>query len=311
MKKLFSILLCINMLLLTGCRKNYTEVRDRAYVQSAFFMDNGNISLALFPFEEEKEVSYGSGVNISEALENSEVSAGREIFMGHLELLCFDNADFTDEFQSCLLDYRITPSCHVLYIQGSQLSEESDVMLLTDRLLMEEEKGHMPKTDLFHVLSEIKSADNAALVPVLTNKKLAMCILKKGSKPYILSERSTEGLCWLRGENYPEKVYISGNNGSEAFEIDSARTDISVRIEEGIPCATVKIRIKGKGNSQAAESVITALCKDAVNETLKRAKSDVIGFGKYLARDCPSFYAENDFETEKWAAVFEYDVRAE
>ncbi|MGN0630618.1 MAG: Ger(x)C family spore germination C-terminal domain-containing protein, partial [Ruminococcus sp.] len=102
-----------------------------------------------------------------------------------------------------------------------------------------------------------------------------------------------------------------GNHGTEAFEIDSARTDISVRIEQGIPHVNVKIRIKGRGNGQAAESVITALCKDAERETLKRAKADVIGFGKYLAKDCPEYYAENDFETAKWAAVFEYNVEAE
>lgn len=301
----------MNILFLTGCKKNYTEVRDREYVQSAVFMDNGKISLALYPFEEEGRVSYGSGSDISEALGDSEVTAGREMFMGHLELLCFDSPDFTEELESCLFDYRISPGCRLLYLYGSGLSEDCDTTQLTDRLTMEEKKGNIPKTDLFHVLSESKGVDNTMLVPVLTNRGIAMCILKKGSKPYVLTERAAEGLCWLRGENYPERVYIEGNNGTESYEIDSARTDISVIIEQGIPHANVKIRIKGRGNGQAAESVITALCKDAERETIKRAKADVIGFGKYLARDCPEYYEANDFETAKWAVVFEYDVEAE
>lgn len=299
------------MLFLTGCKKNYTEVRDREYVQSAVFKDNGGTSLALYPFEEEGRVSYGSGANISDALENASVIAGHEIFMGHLELLCFDRTDYADELESCLFDYRISPSCRLIYLYNTQLPEECDTTLLTDRIEMEEEKGHIPKTDLFHVLSEMSVRDETALVPAAAERGMVMCILKKGGSPYILSERAAEGLCWLRGENYPERVYIKGNNGTETYEIDSARTEISVRIEKGIPHAEVKIRIKGRGNGQAAESVITALCKDAERETLKRAKADVIGFGKYLARDCPEYYGANDFETAKWAAVFEYDVEAE
>lgn len=301
----------MNLLLLTGCRSNYTEVRDREYIQSAVFMDKGSISLALYPFEEEKNVSYGSGANISEALENSAVLAGREIFMGHLELLCFDNPDFTEELESCLLDHRISPSCRLLYLYDTQIPEDCDTTLLTDRLTMEEEKGHIPETDLFHVLSEIGGRDNTTLVPAVTDKGLAMCILKKGSKPYVLSERAAQGLCWLRGENYPEKIYIKGNNTAEDFEIDSARTEFSVRIENNIPHVTVNIRIKGTGNSQAAESIVAALCRDAERETLKRRKADVIGFGRYLARDCPEYYASQDFETAKWAAVFEYEIEAE
>ncbi len=303
MKKLVSIYLCINILLLTGCR-NTVEVRERAFVQNASFSGNSNISLTLYPFENEKELSKGSGLTIAEAVENAAVFSGKEIFMGHLELLCFDEPDFTDKLESFLTDYRISPSCKVIYLSGYSLPEDCDTTLLTDRLIMEEEKGHIPETDLFHILSEKNGKDSAALVPAITEKGLSMCILKDGSEPYIISEKAAEGLCWLRGKNYPERISLSGENDAVDFEIYSANTKLSSEIKNNIPCITAYITVKGTGNAQAAKSIIEARCKDAIEETLKSAKSDVVGIDECLAKNYPEYYEAQDFETIKWAADF-------
>ncbi len=310
MKKLLSVYLCINFLLLTGCQ-NAVEVRERAFVQSASFSGNNNISLTLYPFEEEKDKSYGNGLTIAEAIENTAVFSGKDVFMGHLELLCFDEPDFTEKLESCLIDYRISPSCKLLYLSEISILENCDTTLLTDRLTMEEEKGHIPKTDLFHILSERKRKDSAALVPAVTKNSLSMCILKDGSKPYVVSAKAAEGLCWLRGENYPERISVSEENNAVDFEIYSAKTKLSSEIKNNIPYITACIKVKGTGNEQAARNIIESQCKAAIEETLERAKSDVIGIDECLAKDCPEYYAEQDFETVKWALNFQCTVEFE
>lgn len=310
MKKILIFTLCMNLLLLTGCRKEAVEVRDRAYVQSALFREyHDKIYLTLYPFEEEKEIAYGSGITISEAARNASVSAGQEIFMGHLELICFGDADFTERLESCLSDYRISPGCKLLFLFNTQLPENCDTTLLTDRLSMEEKKCRIPETDLFHILSEIKSKDGAALVPALTkSSSLSMCILKNGRKPYILSDDAAEGLCWLRGKNYPEKIYTAGD---EEYAVSKAETELSAVIRDGIPCVTVKIHLKGSGNGYEAEKAVALLCEAAVNETLKEGESDLIGLLSCLEKHCPDYFNRHDYETAKQSAVFEYKVFAE
>ncbi len=310
MKKLLSIYLCMNLLFLTGCR-NAVEVRERAFVQSASFSGNKNISLTLYPFEEEKDISYGTGLTIAEAIENAAIFSGKDVFMGHLELLCFDEPSFTEKLESCLIDYRISPSCKLLYLPETSILENSDTTLLTDRLNMEEEKGHIPTTDLFHILSERNRKDNAALVPAVIKNNLSMCILKDGSKPYVISAKAAEGLCWLRGDNYPERISVSEEKDNADFEVYSAKTKLSSEIKNNIPYITAFIKIKGTGNEQAAKIIIESQCKAAIKETLDDARADVIGIEECIARDCPEYYAAQDFETVKWALNFQYAIEFE
>ena len=306
--QIISICLSTSLLLLTGCQNNTLEVRDRAYVQSALFSEKNNITITLYPLEGENKCAIGRGHTISDAVENASVLWGKDVFMGHIELLCFDRSDFTDKLESCLYDYRISPSCKLIFLSSdSRISEDSDMTLLTDRLIMEEKNGRIPETDLFHILSEKKDDDGSMLIPAITKNGLPTRILKDG-KSHTVSEKSAAGLCWLRGENYPNRISVYGENGAEDYEIYSAKTNLSAEIKDNIPHIKVKISIKGSGNAEAAKAIIKSECTDAVKDTLKTAESDVIGFGRCLAKYCPEYYSSQDFSTAKWASVFDFDI---
>ncbi len=161
---------------LTGCTGETTEVRERMYIQCMVFEDSGGKTvLTLYPFEGAGEPLSGSGESIYEAVEDAAVRGGKDVFLGHTELLCFKNPGFTEELLSCLTEYRLSPSCKLLYLHETNLPDDTDTTLLTDSLTLEMEKGRIPETDLFTVLSE--DDGGAMILPALTKKGFAICAI--------------------------------------------------------------------------------------------------------------------------------------
>lgn len=311
MRKFFGVIFCACTLLCTGCSRSVTEVRDRMYIQGAAFGGSRTLTeLTLYPFEGTGETLSGEGLTMAAAVEETSVKSGKSVFMGHLELLCFDRASFTDSMQECMEEYRLSPACKLLYLHETELPEGIDTTLLTDQLRQEEENGRIPETDLFHVLSECAGGDGTALVPALTEKGLAMCILDGEEVLGTLSDHAVQGLCWIRGENYPKRISVAGNDSMVNYEVYSAQTELSAEIRNGIPHVTVTIRIRGSGNSEAAKRLIKASCSIAIEEAVKDMHADVIGLDACLRKDCPEYYAQQDFETAKFAAVFDVVVTA-
>ncbi|MBQ8686986.1 MAG: hypothetical protein IJ512_00395 [Ruminococcus sp.] len=311
MRKIFAVLFSICTLLCTGCSKSVTEVRDRIYIQGAKLGGSPTLTeLTLYPFEETGTPISGEGLTMAAAIEETAVQSGKAVFMGHLELLCFDRASFTDSMQECMEEYRLSPACKLLYLHETELPEGIDTTLLTDQLRQEEENGRIPETDLFHVLSECAGDDGAALVPVLSEEGFGVGLLQNGEFLGTLSSHAVQGLCWLRGENYPRRISVAGNDRMVNYEVHSAQTELSAEIQNGIPHVTVTLRLRGSGNSEAAKRLIKAACSIAAEETVKEMHADVIGLDACLRKDCPKYYAQHDFETAKFAAVFDVVVTA-
>lgn len=152
---------------LTGCVTDTTEVRERMYIQCMVLDESDDKTfLKLYPFEGNGEPVTGSGASIYEAVEDAAVRSGKDVFLGHTELLCFKDTDFTETLLSCLTEYRFSPSCRLLYLHQIDLPDGTDTTLLTDSLTIEMEKGRIPETDLFTVLS--KHDVNDILLPALT-----------------------------------------------------------------------------------------------------------------------------------------------
>ncbi len=165
---------------LTGCTTETTEVRERMYIQCMVFEENSEKTvLTLYPFEGAGEPLSGSGKTIYEAVEDAAVRGGKDVFLGHTELLCFKSPGFTEKLQSCLTEYRLSPSCKILYLHETDLPPDTDTTLLTDSLTLEMEKSRIPKTDLFTVLSN--EEESVMLIPALTKKGFAICAIGDSS----------------------------------------------------------------------------------------------------------------------------------
>ncbi len=294
---------------LTGCITETTEVRERAYVQTMVVSESyGLKELILYPFADMGEVMYGMGGTVSAAVEDAAVSTGKEIFSGHTELICISSPVLTKELEECLNHYRISPSCQIMYLHKLSLPEGTDTTLLTDSIAMEGEKGKIPYTDLFTVLSEIKNSDSSCLMPVLSEQGFGMGIISEGSFLGTLSDKAVSGLVWLRGDSYPEIISIAENKGYEDFEVYSSSVNMCAEIREGIPYVNITVTVKGKGNGEAAKNIIKGCCTAAIQETVKDMKADVIGLRDCLARDCYDYFKVQNFDTVMRTAIFQVDV---
>ena len=77
MKKRMTAVL-LSALMFTGCRAETTEVRERAYVQSAVFSGKDETSLTLYPFEDAGDILESKGANTAAAVEEASVKSDRK-----------------------------------------------------------------------------------------------------------------------------------------------------------------------------------------------------------------------------------------
>ncbi len=312
MKKLLAMILAAGLLLCTGCGTTAVEVRERIYIHGASLSSSNTLTkLTLYPYEPAGTQINSTGMTLTGAVEEAAILSGRSVFMGHLELLCLEDAISSSKLRSCMDEYRLSPACRVMYLTDPALLEGCDTIKLTDQLHQEEENGRIPETDLFHILSELAGSDGSALIPVLSEEGFGIGLIRDSEFLGTVSDHAVQGLCWLRGENYPKRISVIGSDSTEDYEIHSARTELSAEIQDGIPHITVTIRIRGSGNHEAVKRLIAANCVMAEKETIKEMKADVMGLGACLQQDCPDYYKQYDFETAKWAAVFEHVIIAE
>ena len=80
------------LLLCTGCAA--TQVRDRAYLQAIELRSPDTPTVLLHDFHESKAIAYGKGSSVSQAVANAAVPVGKTLFLGHLELIAYENPAF-------------------------------------------------------------------------------------------------------------------------------------------------------------------------------------------------------------------------
>ena len=309
MKLILVLAAALLLISASGCTSQTPEVRERAYVQSVIISKENETELTLLPFEDSGEPMSGKGTDVFAAKEDAAIKTGLEIFLGHAELLCLSEPLDASELTELLSEHRLSPACRVLLLHETEINEDVSATSLTDSLRLEAEKGRIPETDLFTMLSELQGGDNTALAPVLTDKGFGMGITNGSELLGVLSEKAVKGLVWLRGDKTPERISIQGEGSAESCEIYSSETILSAEIVKGIPHINVRIRISGSGNTAAGCQLIKAYCQTAIQETISDLRADVIGLDACLAKDCPEYYAQQDFSTAKMTAVFELDVQ--
>lgn len=306
MKKLIPFM-CISIIFLTGC--NSTQVRDREYIQAIELFDFDSPKISLHSFEKSDDIFSGQGDTIAAALEQAEIPIGKEVFMGHLELLCLNDPKFHEKLYDLMETYRLSPSCKVLCIDNELSLDKTDTENICDSLKRKEENGTLPKTNVLSALEESAGTDKAILLPLLTKDGFSMTILYEEKKELIqLSEEAIQGLCWLRGENYPERISVETNNTTSDFEIYNASTHFKTVMWNGAPVVNVIISLQGKGDKESAKKTIQELCKAAEQETIKLNKVDVIGLESYMKKQCYDAYQNQDWSELLHRTTFQYKI---
>jgi hypothetical protein len=135
------------------------------------------ITLTLYPFSPTDSPVHGTGDTLADALEACAIQAGRSVFLGHLELLCFDTPSFLTQLHPCMETYRLSPSCKLLYLKQETLPETYDTTQLLAQMEQAEETGNLPVTDLFAIWLACADNPDAVLVPVWQDAHFSTCTM--------------------------------------------------------------------------------------------------------------------------------------
>ena len=139
MKKRFLLLFCTAVLLCSsGCTA--TQVRDRAYLQAMELQTPQTPTVQLHDFHTEKTAVSGDGATLADAIINAAVPAGKDLFLGHLELIAYQDPAYGAQLDQLMSDYRLSPACKIVGLPDGTTLAETDTSELTQQLRQAETK---------------------------------------------------------------------------------------------------------------------------------------------------------------------------
>ena len=290
------------LLLCTGCAA--TQVRDRAYLQAIELRFPDTPTVLLHDFHESKAIAYGKGSSVSQAVANAAVPVGKTLFLGHLELIAYETPAFGEQLDDLMQQYRLSPACKVACSADGITLAQEDTTKTVEQLRQAEHAGQLPETDLFTILREWDTASGTALVPLMTEDGFSAAIATKTNLSAALSPDAVSGLCWLRGDNYPEQ--FSTESGS--YTVSSAKTQLSAeKLPDGFHI-TAAIFLEGEGDFEAASQEITRLCQAAFQETVSEYHADVFDVEPCLWSQCYKDMEQSDWKTAAGQMHFSVQV---
>lgn len=305
MKKQVFLLICTAILLCgNGCTA--TQVRDRAYLQAMELRSPQMPAVQLHDFHTKKTSVSGDGATLADAITNAAVPAGKDLFLGHLELIAYQDPTYGAQLDQLMSDYRLSPACKVVGLPDNTTLTDTDTSELTRQLRLAETNGMLPETDLFTILREWDNTSGTALLPLVTADGFSAAVVTKEKIVTALSEDAIAGLCWLRGDNYPGQITTSDG---ETFHVTSAKTQLSAEEKRGYVQITATITLHGNGNSGSAADEIERVCRAAIQETVTEHHADIIGLEACLWSQCYDFMAEQDWNSAADLLDFEVFVK--
>lgn len=150
---------------LTGCRSS-EQVYDKLYLRCAAITgDPGKAAVFTFYDEENKSFS-GFGDDLDEICSNAELSTGKSIFTGHTELIVLGDCDYAETLEFLLTEWRISPSCLVVYggSDAAYVMRDKDTETLADSVKRAVQQGKAPECDVITVLSGLTGDSGKAEV---------------------------------------------------------------------------------------------------------------------------------------------------
>lgn len=156
MRKILILFSILSVITLTACGSQ-GNVSRRAYVRTAA-IDGNTLTLAFFSGEETVSVSAD---DLEKAKSKAEVEIGKEIFVGHTELILLSDCDNHEILEHIFRQWKPSPSCMVLEINenGGEAVRNRDPEELTGAVKVAIEQGKLPKCDIINVLANISEKE--------------------------------------------------------------------------------------------------------------------------------------------------------
>ena len=217
MKKILCLLLCLILLLFTGCLDS-VPLGKRAVVRTVGLdYENGEYTAALQLYGQSDspggpEIITAKGDTLAGLFSNAAIQQGKQLFLGNLRLILFGaslSAEGIEDVLGFLNEYhQISPATQtavVLGKAGELMKPEEEKPLpgeLLDTLSNAQQGGRAPLCRLMDLIPE--QADHAAPVLALAEGPAAIAagsvIFSEGKVESYLDPEATRGLCWLQGE---------------------------------------------------------------------------------------------------------------
>jgi hypothetical protein len=306
-KQLLACCLLPLLLCSTGCTA--TQVKDRLYLQALELSQATQPSVQLHPFSTSSESTStysGRGATLATALEATEISSGKSLFLGHLELLCLHDAAFVGELPDLIQSYQLSFGCKAIYTSNTLTDTDTEALL--ESLKQEEQNGRLPETDLLSILKESSGTTGIALMPIRITNRFSMVLIQPDGIQGTLSSDAVQGLCFLRGKNYPDHITVSTDDTTSDFFITHAITKYHAVIANGIPIVTVSLTLWGTGDADALQTRLETICEAAETETVTQYRADVIGLEDCIRQQCYAFYQEQDWNSILHTVQFQNEI---
>ncbi len=303
--KIIAISSLVGMTLwLSGCTA--VQVKDRIYLQALELntTDQTEIQLHDFMTASSGAIATVYGDTLSDALAQSSAIVGKELFLGHLELLAYTSPSDAATLNQWMTQYRLSPSCLILGLPDGDSLETLDTTALVEQLQSAMDCGLLPETNLYTILTEFSGSAGMALVPVYQDGNLSMAIITEHDFCTLLSDEAVKGLSWLRGDSEPTVVILPDGE----FSVTAATTRITATVYDHHVLAEITIRLSGSGDFDGAAAQIQAECKAAIQETIVAYGADVIGFEACLQSECYRYLMDTGWAQAAQQTEFQFKV---
>ncbi|MFQ9434884.1 MAG: hypothetical protein ACLR1R_00100 [Ruminococcus callidus] len=291
------------LLLCTGCAA--TQVRDRAYLQAIELRSPDTPTVLLHDFHESKAIAYGKGSSVSQAVANAAVPVGKTLFLGHLELIAYENPAFGEQLDDLMQQSPPVPRLqggmfrrrHHPCTGGHHQNRRTAAAGGTRRTVA----GNRP---VHHSAGMGHGFRHGTGSPDDRGRIFRRHCNQNEPLPLPFLQMRFPDSAGSRGDNYPEQ--FSTESGS--YTVSSAKTQLSAeKLPDGFH-VTAAIFLEGEGDFEAASQEIARLCQAAFRETVSEYHADVFDVEPCLWSQCYKDMEQSDWKTAAGQMHFSVQV---
>ena len=294
------------------------------------------------------EVAYGKGKTVSEALEECENQRGKDIFLGHLQLICLSrNIDLSQPkqlFEFCLKDRTVYLGVKIC-LSETTARELMEVELSNDMLATEnyidviEKNAEKSRTVCCRLLDLLNLHGNAcALLPVLSvkeppedKKELTEPVLIVSETAIVMNGKVLDktleaqdigAFCLLCGEGKQADIVLENEGNKFSVSVGKGASKVSIEQGSGILLYKARLTVVVHRLKDIDGSYDSKMIGDLVNNELREQLkivfrtcvnengADVFGIWKLVRQKYPKTFLEYKGDLKKLysSAQAEFEV---